>query len=144
MSYWSENRIWIIAVSVALVVGIIVTLVLTGVFDSDETATPAKRVPGKPTNVSATSSAPNTVVVQFAAPADDGGSDIINYTAEIKTENVSVTSTTSPIRLTTTTGTKSVTVYATNAIGKGADATVTATVGDPVDPQPTARELQPS
>jgi hypothetical protein len=41
MSYWSENRIWIIAVSVALVVGIIVTLVLTGVFDSDETATPA-------------------------------------------------------------------------------------------------------
>jgi hypothetical protein len=72
MSYWSGNRIWIIAVSIALVVGIIVTLVLTGVFDSDETATPATRVPGAPTNVSVTTTAPNRVEVTFEAPADNG------------------------------------------------------------------------
>jgi len=83
MSYWSENRIRIIAVSVALVVGIIVTLVLTGVFDSDETATPAKRVPGAPTNVRASTNDPNIVVVTFEAPADNGGSEITGYTARI-------------------------------------------------------------
>ncbi len=99
--------------------------------------TPAS-VPNAPTSVSATSGN-GSVVVAFAAPANNGGSTITGYTVTASPDGAtcSATGTTSCTVTSLTNGTAyTFTVHATNAVGNSVESSVSASVTPATVPDP--------
>src|SRR5262249_42868373 len=84
------------------------------------TAVAAPDVPGAPTGVTATGG-PGRAVVNFTAPASDGGAAITSYTVTAAPGGTTATGTQSPITITGLNGGAiyTFTVTATNAAGPG-------------------------
>lgn len=98
-------------------------------FSNNVTPTAPSSTPGAPTSVSA--SAGNTTAnITFTAPASDGGSAIINYTATSTPGSISATSSVSPITVSgLTNGTSyQFSVIATNANGNSSSSSLSNSV----------------